>query len=144
MAWYFYIGLIAAICIAIFSMPQLIKVIKTKHTEGLSVAMLSLLVFGDLMFGIQGIGMLAVKDISGGLPLFLANAVSCTTSAIILFFKLRSLHYAKKFQISEKEFCDNYNAYKTKIKMQKVEKIAEKQSEAPSEPAAPSTPVAAN
>lgn len=150
MEWYFYIGLIAAICIAAFTIPQLVQVLKTKHTEGLSAIMLGLLVFGDFCFALNGIGLLADgaveigKRLSGGLPLLLANLVSCTISAILLFLKLRSRHYAKKFQISEKEFCDNYGAYKTKIKMQKVEKIAEKQNETPSEPATPSTPVAAN
>lgn len=136
-AWYFWIGLIAAVCIAIFSMPQLIKTLKSKHTEGLSVAMLCLLVFGDFMFLLDGIGMMIDNNIAGGLPLFLANVIADASSAILLGLKLRSLHWAKKFQTTEKQFCDNYEAYKTKIKMLKAEKEAAKKVEVPSDPNQP-------
>lgn len=132
MQWYGIIGLIAAVCIAAFTIPQLVQVLKTKNTCGLSAIMLGLLTFGDFCFAINGIGVLAVEhSLSGGLPLLLANAISCTISAILLFLKLRAMHYAKKFQTTEKQFCENYEAYKTKIKMAKVEKDAAKNVEVP-------------
>lgn len=130
--WYFYVGLIAAICISIFTMPQLIQVIKTKHTEGLSIMMLCLLVFGDTCFALNGIGLLADKVVpmaqrlSGGLPLFLANVIATTISAILLAIKISRRHWAKKFGVTEKAFCDNYATYKAKIKMMKVEKKTKK------------------
>lgn len=145
MAWYFYVGLIAAICIAIFSTPQLIKTIKTKHTEGLSVIMLLLMVFGDFCFALNGIGILAgvkyIPDLnsrlSSGLPLLLANVIAFTISAILLFLKLRSMHYAKIFKTTEKQFCDNYESYRTKIKMLKAEKQSANKVEVPSDPQEP-------
>lgn len=135
MAWYFYLGLVAAICIAAFTIPQLVQVLKTKNTCGLSAIMLALLVFGDFCFALNGIGLLADKSaemvvrLSGGLPLLLANIISCSISAILLFLKLRALHYAKKFQTTERQFCDNYQAYKTKIKMARADKEAAKRVE---------------
>lgn len=135
--WYFWIGLIAAVCIGIFSMPQLIKTLKSKHTEGLSTAMLCLLVFGDFMFLLDGLGMMIDGNLAGGLPLFLANVVADTSSAILLGLKLRSLHYAKVFHTTEKQFCDNYEDYRTKIKMRKSEKEAAKKVETPSDPTQP-------
>lgn len=129
--WYFWVGLIAAICISIFSMPQLVRVLKTKKTTEVSLLMYILLTFGDFCFALNGIGVLCSNSVLGerlaaGLPLLLANIVACTSAAIVLFFKLRNMHYAKKFSVTEKEFCDNYEAFKTKIKMAKAEKKAEK------------------
>lgn len=127
--WYFYTGLVAAICVAAFTIPQLVQVLKTKNTCGLSAVMLSLLTFGDFMFVISAIGQLADHNLSAGLPLLLANIIACSISAILLFLKLRALHYAKKFQTTERQFCDNYQAYKTKIKMARADKEAAKRVE---------------
>lgn len=130
MQWYFYIGLIAAICIAIFTMPQLIQVIKTKHTEGLSIMMLGLLTLGNLCFALNGIGVLTNENLeigdklSGGLPLLLANAIAFSISTTLLVIKFTHQRQAKKFNVTEKEFCDNYETYKAKRKMQKFEQKA--------------------
>ncbi|XQP56013.1 MAG: SemiSWEET family sugar transporter [Mycoplasmoidaceae bacterium] len=134
MAWYGIVGLIAAICIAVFNGPQLIQVIKTKNTNGMSVWMLLLLIVGNLFFALNGIGVLLdtakIPELAGrlsaGLPLFLANVVALTISVILMVFKLRSLYWAKKFDVTEKEFCENYESYKTKRKMLKAEKHAHK------------------
>lgn len=142
MAWYFYIGLVAAICIAIFNIPQLIHVLKTKNTCGLSTIMLIILTLGDLCFVLNGIGILSgtgstSSKISAGLPLLLANVFAVIVTAILLFLKLRSVHYARKFQTTEKQFCDNYEAYRTKIRMAKAEKEAAKKVQVPSDPNEP-------
>ena len=121
MDWYFYVGIMAAILIAIFSMPQLIKMIKTKNSVGISTAMFVLLISGDFLFVIQGIGMLAKHEISGGLPVFLANLISLICSSIVLFFKLRNVANAKKLHITEREFCDHYDQYRQKILAMKRE-----------------------
>ncbi len=122
--WYFWIGLIAAVCISVFTMPQLIQVIKTKHTEGLSVVMLCLLELGDICFTINGIGILTDTDpshfasvglrLSSGLPLFLANAIALIITTALLLIKLNHMRLAKKHGVSEKQFCDNYKSYKAK------------------------------
>lgn len=128
MEWYFWLGIIAAICIAAFSMPQLVYTIKTKNTSGVSLWMFILLAFGDLCFVIQGIGILAdkgldpVKRLSSGLPLLLANLISCTIAVIVLAFKIRNKVWSKKFSTTEKDFCENYETYRTKILRAKAEK----------------------
>ena len=113
--WYTGVGLGAAIIIAIFSMPQLIKIIKTKNSVAISTAMFVLLVIGDFLFVIQGIGQLANKEMSG-LPVLLGNAISCISSSVVLFFKLRNVSDAKKLNISEEQFCANYKENRAKIK----------------------------
>ena len=127
-AWYFWVGLIAATCISIYCLPELIHVIKTKNTCGISLWMLILMLTGDLFFVIQAIGMWADQgyedNISGALPLLLANGIALVVGSILMALKLRSIHYAKKFETTEKQFCENYEAYKTKIKMLKADKSA--------------------
>lgn len=129
MAWYFWVGLIAAACISIYCMPQLIYVIKTKNTCGISIWMLILMLIGDVFFVIQAIGMWAdpgyTDNISGALPLLLANGIALIVGSILMVFKVRSLHYAKVFETTEKQFCENYEAYRTKIKMLKADKKAD-------------------
>ena len=44
MKWYGYVGFIAAFCIAIYSLPQFIKIIKTKNTTAISVLMFFLVI----------------------------------------------------------------------------------------------------
>lgn len=132
--WYFYIGLIAAILIAIFSMPQLIKTIKTKNTESVSLWTFILLVVGDLFFAIQGLAMLCDqelidvgKNISSGLPLFLANLISCTSSAIVLFFKVRNMLWAKRRGITETQLAENYKQIKADEKQAKLQRKMQKE-----------------
>ncbi|MCQ3907196.1 MAG: PQ-loop domain-containing transporter [Mycoplasmoidaceae bacterium] len=78
-------------------MPQLIKVIKTKDTCGMSALMLLILTVGDFFFVLNGIGILANKDmaqadrISSGLPLLLANGIALAITLILLFMKLNSV-----------------------------------------------------
>lgn len=135
MGWYFWVGIIAVILIAIFSMPQLIKTVKTRSTVGVSLAMFIIITVGDFLFILNAIGILAdadaipdtAKRISAGLPLLLANAVSCISCGIVLFFKARNLRWAKKFGVSEKVLCDNYDTYYSKVKLEKIEKKAKKQ-----------------
>lgn len=128
MNWYFYVGLIAAICIAAFNAPQLIQVFKTKNTCGMSTGMLLLLLIGDFCFVLNGIGILANKGtdshsislsarLSAGLPLLLANLIASIMTVGLLCAKVKSLYWSKKFAVSEKEYCENYKVYKEKIKV---------------------------
>ena len=139
--WYFWIGLIAAACISIYCLPQLIYVIKTKNTCGISVWMLILMLIGDVFFVIQAIGMWAdpgyEDNISGALPLLLANGIALIVGIILFVFKIRSMHYARVFQTTEKQFCENYEDYRTKIRMLKAEKQSASKVEVPSDPQQP-------
>lgn len=136
--WYFYIGLIAAICISIYCLPELVHVLKTKNTTGISIWMLVLMLIGDLFFVIQAIGMWAdpgyEDNISGALPLLLANGIALVVGTILFVLKIRSMHYARVFKTTEKQFCENYESYKPRIKMLKAEKKA---AEVPSDPQEP-------
>ena len=76
------IGLVAAICTTISFLPQVIRIIKTKHTKDLSLAMYSILTIGLFLWLVYGI---LVKD----LPVIIANSISLLCAAIILVLKIK-------------------------------------------------------
>jgi len=76
------IGSIAGILTTLAFVPQVIKVIKTKDTEALSLGMYSIQVIGIALWLIYG---LTIKDFA----LISANAVTLCMSLTILAYKLR-------------------------------------------------------
>ncbi|HEM3491739.1 TPA: SemiSWEET family sugar transporter [Streptococcus suis] len=76
------IGFVAA-CLTTFGfLPQVIKVVKTKDTEAISLGMYSMSVAGIGLWLIHGV-------IIGDLALMLANGMSFILSGIILFYKIK-------------------------------------------------------
>ncbi len=76
------IGLAAAMCTTVSFVPQVIKVIKTKHTIDISLAMYSILTTGIFLWLVYGI---LVKD----LPITIANSVTLVFTSIILCLKIK-------------------------------------------------------
>jgi len=76
------IGLAAATCTTFSFLPQAIKVIKTKHTKDLSLAMYSIFTAGVFLWLVYGI---LIKDI----PLIVANIITFIFAATILIMKIR-------------------------------------------------------
>ncbi|WP_212905368.1 SemiSWEET transporter [Clostridium polyendosporum] len=73
-----------AACLTTFSfLPQAIKVIKTKDTKGISLAMYSMFVLGVFCWMLYGI---QVKDV----PIIGANFVTFIFAGIVLIFKIKS------------------------------------------------------
>lgn len=81
-----YIGIAAGIFSAASLLPQLVKIIREKKANDVSVGMFVLLFAGLGLWIFYGI---MKKD----LPLILTNAVSLATNALIIYF---SLKYKKK------------------------------------------------
>ena len=75
-------GYIAAFCTAISFLPQAIKTIKTKDTNGLSLLTYLFLFFGSLSWFIYGI---VLTDV----PLMGTNFLTTIFTGIILFLILR-------------------------------------------------------
>lgn len=76
------IGLAAATCTTFSFLPQAIKVIKTKHTKDLSLAMYSTFTTGVFLWLVYGI---LIKDT----PLIIANIITFIFAATILIMKIR-------------------------------------------------------
>lgn len=74
-------GTIAAILTTASFLPQAIKTIKTKDTEGISTVMYSMFVVGVFLWIIYGI---QLKD----MPIIVANVITFVLASIILGFKI--------------------------------------------------------
>lgn len=123
--WYFYVGIIAAVLIAIFTLPQLITILKHKDTSGISLPMYIILCAGDFMFVLNGLGLLIDGNLSGGLPIFLANLIAGGIAGTILGIKIRNMIWAKRRGISEKQLADNFRQINAEEKEAKALKNSE-------------------
>ncbi len=105
----FVCGTIGAICIALFSYPALIRLIKTKDSTSISITMFAILSTGSFFFVLNGIfGM--IND-SGSVPsligVTIANTLSFISAISTLTIKLMNIYKAKKRNISEKQWCES-------------------------------------
>jgi MtN3 and saliva related transmembrane protein len=76
------IGLVAALCTTISFIPQAMRIIKTKHTKDLSLAMYSIFTTGILLWLVYGI---LIKDF----PLIISNAITFVFTSTILILKIK-------------------------------------------------------
>lgn len=76
------IGLIAGTCTTISFLPQVIKIIKTKETKGISLTMYIVLAIGILLWVIYGI-------LIEALPVILSNSISFILINIVLILKIK-------------------------------------------------------
>ena len=77
------IGPLAAILTTISFIPQVIQVLKTKNTEGISLGMYALFVSGVFLWLIHGI---MIQD----WPIIGANAVTFVLASIVLYTKIKT------------------------------------------------------
>ncbi len=110
--------------------PQLVKMIKTKNTESVSKEMLIISVIGGMLFVISGIGILIddrstpefIDRIEAGLPILIANGVSCIISTITFSIKMVHRKKAIKLGITEGELAKRMLAAKKSNKVNKKAK----------------------
>lgn len=76
------IGYCAAFCTSISFLPQVLKIIKTKDTSGISLYMYLIFFIGVLLWLIYG---LLIKDA----VVIIANLVTLILSGIVLVLKIR-------------------------------------------------------
>ncbi|GAA4104006.1 SemiSWEET transporter [Mucilaginibacter panaciglaebae] len=76
------IGLAAAFCTTISFLPQAVKTIRSKNTEGISLSMYVVFTVGTFLWLLYGV-------MAHSLPVTAANAVTFLFAGIILGYKLR-------------------------------------------------------
>ncbi len=77
-----YIGLAAAICTTAAFIPQVIKTIKERKTEDISLGMYIIFTFGVALWFSYGILIMNI-------PIILANGVTLVLALIILILKIK-------------------------------------------------------
>ena len=121
-------GLLAAICIAVYTYPNLIRMIKTKDTTVIPWTMYCILTAGSVLFIINGACGIAY-NVNGGqgwevwgllIGLTLANVLSFISAFITIIIKGLHCSRAKKNNMTEKEYCLHLAKEKGMIVEEKV------------------------
>jgi len=76
------IGLLAATCTTISFVPQVVQILKTKNTKGISLGMYILFTFGIACWLIYGFYL-------GELPIIISNSITLVLASTILVFKIK-------------------------------------------------------
>lgn len=76
------IGLMAAFGTTFSFLPQAIKIIKTKNTEGISLSMYLMFTVGVFLWLIYGY-------MKNDMPVMVANGITLILASIILFLKMK-------------------------------------------------------
>jgi uncharacterized protein with PQ loop repeat len=98
------IMIIGAVFIAIFSLPNLISVLRTKNTAAINLPMYIIFTFACIMFTIYGGGMCSDHNLGGGLPVLISNAFCIVIAIITLIIKFKNMHRAKKADQTELQY----------------------------------------
>ena len=80
--WIEYIGSLAAACTTLCWLPQAVKIIREKQTQGISLITQAVFTAGLALWLIYGL-------LLANWPLILANAVTLMLSVVILILKVR-------------------------------------------------------
>ena len=98
------IGVLGAIFIAIFSIPGLVRIVKTKDTASVSMLMFILLAIGVFLFVVNAIITMSGKRTAADLGICIGNlsSMSCALAAVIL--KAKAQRQAKKHNMTEKQW----------------------------------------
>lgn len=76
-------GYIAAFCTTVAFIPQVLRILKTKDTQAISLGMYTIFTFGIAMWLIYGV-------LLDNLPMIAANLITLILALIILLYKIKS------------------------------------------------------
>jgi MtN3 and saliva related transmembrane protein len=76
------VGYVAAFCTTFSFLPQAIKTIQTKNTEGISLYMYLLFTCGTISWTVYGIA-------TQNYPVMIANAITTVFALVILYYKIK-------------------------------------------------------
>jgi uncharacterized protein with PQ loop repeat len=99
--------ILGAVFIGIFSLPNLIAVLKTKNTSGINLPMYIIFVISCICFSVYGLGMTLDNNLSGGLPTLISNCFCVAIGVITLCIKFYNTYKAKKAHMTEIEYSQS-------------------------------------
>ncbi|MDR3163611.1 MAG: hypothetical protein LBT77_00865 [Mycoplasmataceae bacterium] len=99
-------GVVAAICIAVFVIPQVFNLLRTKNTTHINIWMYLIYAVGCYVYVIIGIINASITgNIFNGLQFILANGTASIVTTIILVWKIHNLLRANKLHVTEAQYC---------------------------------------
>jgi MtN3 and saliva related transmembrane protein len=81
-AWFEFVGSVAASCTTLCWLPQSVKIIREKRTEGISLLTQSVFTLGTALWAAYG-------ALLNNRPVLYANSVTLVFASAILFLKIR-------------------------------------------------------
>jgi MtN3 and saliva related transmembrane protein len=81
-AWFEFVGSVAASCTTLCWLPQSVKIIREKRTEGISLVTQSVFTLGTALWATYG-------ALLNNRPVLYANSVTLVFAVAILFLKIR-------------------------------------------------------
>ncbi len=104
-AWFDSVGSVAALCTTLCWLPQSIKIIREKRTEGISLITQSVFTFGTALWATYGL-------LLNNQPVLYANAVTLVFALTILILKIR---YPLNFPQREIPIATSYDPARCKM-----------------------------
>jgi MtN3 and saliva related transmembrane protein len=83
------IGFVAAGLTTISFVPQVVKIVKTRHTADISLLMYLIFALGVALWAVYGVML-------GRAPVIVANLITFALVSIVLFYKIRDLRRARR------------------------------------------------
>ena len=87
--WIAIFGWAASICMVLGYLPQAIKTIRTRETDGIAMPTFTMLGLGPVFFVVQGVMM-------NNWPLVVTNVIASVSSIIITVIKIYNDYFKKK------------------------------------------------
>lgn len=114
------VSIIGAICIGIYTIPNLYAVVKTRDTSGIKLSVFMMLFFGAWLFMINGIGLWISRGWEAGIGLVLSNIFSGGCTTITIIYKIKNMVLSKKNNMSETEYCKSLGQNQAIIKFENL------------------------
>ena len=87
--WLNIFGYAAAVCMICGYLPQAIRTIRTRDTDGIALPTVLMMGLGSLFFMIQGLML-------PNWPLFITNSITLVCSAIVFGIKIYNDHFKRR------------------------------------------------
>ena len=129
------IGILGALCIGAFSIPGLVRIIKTKDTASVSLTMYIILMCGGFLFILMSILGMVDAGNAAIIGVTIGNAISFGIALSVVIIKAKNMKNAKHNGMTEKQWCDKL-ALEAKVKKENKHK-----KNAESIPATPGTTI---
>ena len=100
------IGILGAICIAIFSIPGLVRIVKTKDTASVSLAMYIIFASGAFLVVLMSIIAMFGYQEAWIIGITIGNGASLGMTISIIVIKAKNMKAAKNNGMTEKQWCD--------------------------------------
>lgn len=104
--------IVGAVFIGVFSLPNLVYVLKTKNTIGVNLWMYLIFTFACTCFAIYGLGMTINGIYSGGLPTMISNIFCVIIACVTLTYKFNNLRKAKQNNLTEFQYWEKFIKHK--------------------------------